>query len=240
MYVPEGRNCKMETGPAPGPAPGPARGPAPPPRAAYTVPAARHRVEQSIERSRFITTLAPAATAEEARAVVDGVRQEFADATHNCWAFVAGPPGDTRSMGMSDAGEPHGTAGRPMLDVLLHSGIGEVVAVVTRYYGGTKLGKGGLVRAYGGAVQHGLASLPTALRTPMSQVTVAVGYADVDGLRRLLEAHGGTVAEEDYGAEVTWTVMLPAATMAGFRASLADRTAGRARVREAGNEGETR
>ncbi|MGH7443771.1 MAG: IMPACT family protein, partial [Longimicrobiales bacterium] len=132
--------------------------------AGYPVPDGRHRAEQSIERSRFIATIAHTPTADAARALIDAVRAEFPDATHNCWAFVAGPPGTTTHIGLSDAGEPHGTAGRPMLDVLLHSGVGEVGAVVTRYFGGVKLGKGGLVRAYGGAVQHTLASLPTRLR----------------------------------------------------------------------------
>src|SRR5690606_17190774 len=126
----------------------------------YPIPAATHRTEQTIQRSRFIATLAHAPTVDAARARIDDVRAGFPDATHNCWAFLAGPPGSTAHVGFSDAGEPHGTAGRPMLDVLLHSGIGEVAAVVTRYYGGVKLGKGGLVRAYGGAVQHALATLP--------------------------------------------------------------------------------
>src|SRR5689334_22980094 len=97
----------------------------------YAIPAQRHRVEDVIERSRFITTVAHAATADEARAFFDEMRAEYPDANHNCWAFVAGPPGSSASIGMSDAGEPHGTAGRPMLDVLLHSDIGEIAVVVT-------------------------------------------------------------------------------------------------------------
>jgi uncharacterized YigZ family protein len=197
----------------------------------YRIPAERHRVEQVVERSRFITTLAPADTPEAARAFIDDMRHEFADATHNCWAFVAGPPGSTRSIGMSDAGEPHGTAGRPMLDVLLYSEVGEVVAVVTRYYGGVKLGKGGLVRAYGGGVQHALSSLPTVLRTPTVEAEVSVAYNDVDALRRLLDEHGGAVAREDYGAEVVYAATLPAAAVEAFCRQLTDRTAGRARVR---------
>ena len=126
----------------------------------YPVPAAVHRVEQEISRSRFITTVARASTIDEATDFIRRVGAEFADATHNCWAYVIGPPGDTARIGMSDAGEPHGTAGRPMLSALLYSGVGDVVAVVTRYYGGTKLGTGGLVRAYGGGVQQALATLP--------------------------------------------------------------------------------
>jgi uncharacterized YigZ family protein len=202
--------------------------------AEYRIPAARHRAEQVVERSRFIATLAPSRSAQDARGFIDEVRAEFADATHNCWAFVAGPPGSTRAVGMSDAGEPHGTAGRPMLDVLLHSGIGEIAAVVTRYYGGTKLGKGGLVRAYGGAVQHALQALPVMVRTPLVQAEVVVGYGDTEALRRLLAEHGGAVAAEDYGAEVSWSVAVPAAVAEQFVTLLADRTAGRARVRLSG------
>src|SRR5512136_3037013 len=126
----------------------------------YPVPAGSARVEETILRSRFIASAAPAATVEEARAFVAALRAEFSDATHNCYAYVAGPPGSTAQVGMSDDGEPGGTAGRPMLAVLLGSGVGDLVAVVTRFFGGTKLGTGGLVRAYSGGVKAALAQLP--------------------------------------------------------------------------------
>src|SRR5665811_1552158 len=116
----------------------------------YPIPAGRARVEDIILRSRFITTAGPASGSEEARAFVAAVRSEFADASHNCYAFVAGPPGSSAQVGMSDDGEPGGTAGRPMLAALLGCGIGDIVVVVSRYFGGTLLGTGGLVRAYAG------------------------------------------------------------------------------------------
>jgi Uncharacterized protein family UPF0029 len=128
--------------------------------ARYPVPAQQHRVEQVIDRSRFICTVARVQSSEEAQAFIKTMNAEFPDATHNCWAYVVGAPGSTDRVGMSDDGEPHGTAGRPMLTVLLHSGVGEIAAVVTRYYGGTKLGTGGLVKAYSGAVQEALAGMP--------------------------------------------------------------------------------
>ena len=106
----------------------------------YPIPASLHRVEQEIERSRFITTVAPAPTVEEAKAFIARIREEFPDANHNCWAYVVGPPGSTGMAGMSDDGEPHGTAGRPMLTALLHGNVGDVAVVVTRYFGGTLLG----------------------------------------------------------------------------------------------------
>src|SRR4051812_12319940 len=140
----------------------------------YSIPAARHRTEQTIERSRFICTLARVQAAADAHVFVREMNEEFADATHNCWAFVAGPPGSANQIGMSDDGEPHGTAGRPMLTVLTHCGVGEIAAVVTRYYGGTKLGTGGLVKAYGGAVQHALLTLPTRERVDRVDVELTV------------------------------------------------------------------
>ena len=110
-----------------------------------------HRCEEIIKRSRFIATVAWAPDVGAAKSFIETIKSEFPDATHNCWAYAAGPPGDTAAVGFSDDGEPHGTAGRPMLNALLHSGIGEAAVVVTRYFGGVKLGSGGLVRAYSGA-----------------------------------------------------------------------------------------
>lgn len=159
------------------------------------------------------------------------MRAEFPDATHNCWAYVAGPPGDTASIGMSDAGEPHGTAGRPMLDVLLHSGVGEVVAVVTRYYGGTKLGTGGLVKAYSSSVQQALASLPTVLRVDRTELEIAIGYADVETLRRTVAEFHAEVNDERYGEMVVYLVGVPVHLIDGFVGAVVDRTAGRAVVK---------
>ena len=101
-----------------------------------------HRVEDVIRRSRFIATFARASSTEEARDFLERIRAEHAQATHNCWAYVAGEPGSTAQVGASDDGEPKGTAGRPMLTALLHSGVGEVAVVVTRYFGGILLGTG--------------------------------------------------------------------------------------------------
>lgn len=199
----------------------------------YAVPAGRHLVEDVIDRSRFIATLGYAEDAAAARALIDHVRTELADATHHCWAFVCGPPGSTAAIGMSDAGEPHGSAGRPMLDVLLHSGVGDVVAVVTRYYGGVKLGRGGLVRAYGGAVQHALATMPRTRRVDRVALAVTVGYPDVDTLRRLLQEVDADVVAERYEDVVHYRLDVPAARVDEFEALLADRSAGRARVERA-------
>ncbi|HEX9115489.1 MAG TPA: YigZ family protein, partial [Anaerolineae bacterium] len=154
--------------------------------ARYLIPAARVRVEEVILRSRFITTVSVAPTVEGARSFVSEMRAEFSDATHNCFAFLVGPPGSSAQAGMSDDGEPAGTAGRPMLAVLSGCGAGDIAVVVTRYFGGTKLGTGGLVRAYSGGVKAALAELP--LTEKVLRVTIlAVGpYSWVTPVARLL------------------------------------------------------
>lgn len=197
----------------------------------YPVPARIHRFEETIQRSRFLTVLAHAPDADAAHAFVERMRREHPDATHHCWAFVAGPPGSTTHMGMSDDGEPHGTAGRPMLTTLLHGGVGEVVAVCVRWYGGTKLGTGGLSRAYAGGVKGALAGLPTRERVERVAVEVTVGYPEVDGLQRLLDEMGVEVEEEEYGAEVRYRCAVPASSVGPFEDAVAELTRGEGRVR---------
>ena len=203
-------------------------------RTRYAIPARVHRVEETIQRSRFITTLAHAPDADAAHAFVRRVRDEFTDATHNCWAFVAGPPGSTSHIGMSDDGEPHGTAGKPMLTTLLHGGVGEVVAVCTRYYGGVKLGTGGLGRAYSGGVKLALETLPTEERVDRVVVEVVVGYADVDGLQRLVADMDVLVEDEGYGADVRYLCAVPDTAMEAFRRAVGDLTRGEGVIREPG------
>jgi uncharacterized YigZ family protein len=196
----------------------------------YPIPARPHRVEDVVKRSRFITTAARAPDADAARAFVSRICEEFPDATHNCWAFVVGPPGSTTHVGMSDDGEPHGTAGRPMLTALLHGGVGQIAVVCTRYFGGVKLGTGGLSRAYADGVKHVLESLPTVEKVDRVRLLVAVGYADVDALKRLAAEHGALIEEEAYGADVRYTLLVPAPEAAAVEAMLAEATQGRARI----------
>jgi len=199
----------------------------------YPVPARVHRVEQSVRRSRFITTAGRAASAETAHAFVAGVRDELPDATHHCWAFVAGPPGGTAQVGMSDDGEPHGTAGMPMLTTLLHGGVGEIVAVCTRYFGGVKLGTGGLSRAYSGAVKHVLETLPVVEKVDRVRLRVTLGYAQVDGFRRLAGQMDVPVVDETFVTDVVFVVAVPATDRSTFEAAVAEITQGRARVEDA-------
>lgn len=196
----------------------------------FPVPARVHRVEESIRRSRFVTTLAHAPDADAAHAFVDAVRDEFPDATHNCWAFVAGPPGSTTHVGMSDDGEPHGTAGRPMLTALLHGGVGEIVAVCTRYFGGTKLGTGGLSRAYSGGVVRALESLPVEEKVERLAVGLEVGYPDVDAIQRLIAEKELVVLEETFGARVRYRLGVPVDEVEALGRRVADLTRGEGRL----------
>lgn len=202
----------------------------------YLIPAAVHRVEEEIQRSRFITTIGHAPTVHDARAFVAGVSAEFADASHSCWAYVVGPPGSTGQIGMSDAGEPHGTAGRPMLTVLLHCNVGDICAVVTRYFGGILLGKGGLVRAYSGGVQLALQTLPTLERVPKLELTVVVEYAAITPLRRILPDFEAEVFAEEFSADVTFSIRLPESQADAFSQAIIDLTHGQALVDVARSE----
>lgn len=198
----------------------------------YPIPARIHRVEETIQRSRFATHVAHAPEPDAAHSFVHTVKAEFPDATHHCWAFVAGPPGSTTRVGMSDDGEPHGTAGRPMLTALLHGGVGEVVAVCVRYYGGVKLGTGGLGRAYSGGVKLALETLPRGERVERVQLDVAVDYRYVDAIQRLIAEGGGEVVveEEDFGADVRYRLAVPVSDVERLRAEIADLTRGDASV----------
>lgn len=199
-------------------------------KGAYPVPAARHRCEETVKKSRFIATVAHAESAEGAKALITAVRAEFRSATHNCWAFVAGPPGSCGVLGMSDDGEPYGTAGRPMLNVLSGSGIGEIAVVVTRFYGGVKLGTGGLVRAYSGAVKAALESLPLTRKYSLSRVLLTFPYQHVSSIRNLLESFGGKILTETYSEAISLTVDLPEEKAERFRQLAGDLTSGRIRV----------
>ena len=192
----------------------------------YRIPAERHRIEETIKRSRFIATVAHAPTEEAAKAFISDIKNEFPDATHNCWAYVAGPSGDTARVGMSDDGEVHGTAGRPILTVLLHSEIGEIVAVVTRYFGGTKLGTGGLVRAYTGSVKNALAELKTREKRDVIELTVVLDYSRLTAVRQKIESFDSRIVDESYDADVSLRIELPRDNEDSLVRALIDLTGG--------------
>ncbi|GAA0356351.1 YigZ family protein [Streptomyces olivoreticuli] len=183
-----------------------------------------HEIE--ISKSRFLCALAPAATEEEAQAFIARIRKEHPTARHHCFAYVLGADGSVQKA--SDDGEPGGTAGVPMLQMLVRREVRYVVAVVTRYFGGVKLGAGGLIRAYGGVVGEALDVLGTVTRQRFRLATVTVDHQRAGKLENDLRATGRAVREVRYGADVRIEVGLPEAEVEGFRAWLADSTAGSA------------
>jgi uncharacterized YigZ family protein len=199
----------------------------------YPIPAGTVQAEVLIDRSRFVCLLGHAPTVEAAQAFIRARREACADATNNCWAYVAGPPGSAARIGMSDDGEPHGTAGRPMLVALQPRGVGEVVAVVTRYYGGTKLGTGGLVRAYTQAVQAALALLETVERRDRTALAVTADYGARTLVLRALSHCEGDLLDETFAEQVTWRVAVPDELVAAFTAQVGDATAGAGLVQRA-------
>ena len=192
----------------------------------YPVPAQQTRAELTVLNSRFIATLAPVLSVDEAKAFVARVKAEFPDASHNVPAYLVGW-GDSVTAHCTDAGEPSGTAGRPMLAVLRGSGLGDVAVVVTRYFGGTLLGTGGLVRAYSEAVRLVVESTPRAEKVLAHTVMVGFGYSYVERMRRLVAAHHGQVLDEDFAAEVTLTARFAVEHLPAFQQALSELTEGR-------------
>ncbi|MBT2529719.1 YigZ family protein [Streptomyces sp. ISL-99] len=182
--------------------------------------------EAEINRSRFLCALAPAATEREAQDFIARVRKEHPTASHNCFAYVIGA--DASVQKASDDGEPGGTAGVPMLQMLMRREVRYTVAVVTRYYGGVKLGAGGLIRAYGGVVGEALDAVGTITRRRFRLATVTVDHQRAGKLENDLRATGRAVRDVRYADAVTIEVGLPEADVEPFRAWLADTTAGTA------------
>ena len=183
-----------------------------------------------MKRSRFLTFLGHAADESDVKTFIAAVKEDHPGATHHCWAYNLGPPGDTARIGMSDDGEPRGTAGRPMLSALLHGEVGEVVAVCARYYGGTNLGKGGLVRAYGGGVRAALEQATTVDKIDRIRLRISVEYEHADVVERLLGRIGAPVEDRSYTEVVRLTCRIDVRLRAAFLESLADATQGGAEV----------
>jgi len=192
---------------------------------ARLVPAREARTETRVVNSRFIATAAPVFTVEEARAFIDRIKGEFDDATHNVPAYIIGHGASTIAH-CSDDGEPSGTAGPPALAVLKGSGLGDVVVVVTRYFGGTKLGTGGLVRAYSDAVRDVLSILPRAMKVPTTTVRIVAPYSLFEPIRRLIKGHQGQTVHEDFAAKVTVTARLPQDRLTRFQDKLRELSRG--------------
>jgi uncharacterized YigZ family protein len=191
----------------------------------YLLPAEEIRRKMTVSNSRFIATLAPAFDVDEAKAFIARIRQEFADATHNVPAFIIGG-GNSVTEYCSDDGEPSGTAGRPALAVLRGSRLGDVAVVVTRYFGGTLLGKGGLVKAYTEATQLVVQAVPRARRVPVHMVMVALPYPLLKRVRLLVPRHQGEILDETFADDVTMTMCFPLDEFPAFQDALQELSAG--------------
>lgn len=191
----------------------------------YLIPSITQRTETEVAKSRFITTVAPTPTVEDAKALLFTLRAEMPDASHHVYAYRVGF-GSSVIESMSDDGEPSGTAGPPVLAVVRGSGIGDISVIVTRYFGGTKLGTGGLVRAYTEAAQIALKTLPTELKITKSLVGVELNYHQYTPIKRLLPSYEAQIESEDFGAAVTLMLKMPSANFERFCAAIVEETAG--------------
>ena len=177
------------------------------------------------KKSRFIADVRKAESEEEATAFIEEIKKKYWDARHHCSAFVIGPKGQLTRC--SDDGEPSGTAGRPMLEVLLGEGICDIAVVVTRYFGGVLLGTGGLVRAYSAAVKEGLKNCVTGYRRLGTEIEVQTDYTGLGKLQYLLASRQISPIGEEYGADVKLRLLIPAEEAEDLRAELTDALNGR-------------
>ncbi|PAU76016.1 IMPACT family protein [Halomonas salipaludis] len=190
-----------------------------------------HESELEVEKSRFIAWLCHAPTVQAFESLLAAARTAHPGASHHCSAFIAGPPGEQQAIGFSDDGEPGGTAGRPMFQVLDGAGIGQVGCVVTRYFGGTKLGTGGLARAYSQAVAQGLEQLPRRDFIPRRTLALGLDFASEAEARSWLAERQVPVHSADYHAHgVTLQVGWPAGEESAHLDELASRLKGRLSV----------
>ena len=177
--------------------------------AGYPIPAGFLEKETEIRKSRFIARIAPVHGRDQVKALVQQAWQEHPDARHVCWAYQIGQPGSAAEAAMNDDGEPSGTAGKPILNVIQHKDMGDVAVIVIRYFGGIKLGAGGLVRAYAGAAESVLSAVGREVNQPMEEVVVSLPFALEQPLRHWCQQHDADPAEAVYGEGVTMTVYLP-------------------------------
>ncbi len=182
------------------------------------------------KKSRFLGKIKPVETEEEAVAFIESIKKQYWDARHNCYAFIIGE--HSESIRCSDDGEPSGTAGKPMLEVLQNNGLKNVVAVVTRYFGGTLLGTGGLVRAYTQATQAALEEAQIATMTLMSVLTVQTDYNAIGKIKYMFAQADTLIMGEEYGVDVAVTIAVPVAEKEAMQKKIIEATNGKATIEE--------
>jgi uncharacterized YigZ family protein len=193
-----------------------------PPIAPYPVPAGPVDAETVVTKSRFLAALRPVDTRAAALAALGEIRAAHPDATHHCYAYLVGSP-QSGQAGMSDDGEPSGTAGRPIFSVIGHKGVGDVLVVVTRYFGGVKLGAGGLVRAYSGAAEAAASQMVVVDKVVHARMTLLLDFADEQPVRHWSALHGASIEDVDYGETVRMVLAVPAGALDELRAFCAAR-----------------
>ena len=192
----------------------------------YFIPTHEIRREHVVVNSRFIATLASVLSAEEARAFIARIKREFADASHNVSAYIIGG-GNTVTEFCSDDGEPAGTSGKPALAVLRGSGLGDVAVVITRYFGGTLLGTGGLVKAYTESTQMVVNAVERGRRVEVYVAMLAIPYNLLERVRLMVTRNHGEVLGEDFEGDITMTLQFPVESMDGFQKELLELSAGK-------------
>lgn len=191
----------------------------------YPIPAQEARTEIKVKNSRFIATAAPVFSVDDAKEFIARIKAEFNDASHNVPAYAVGY-GSSVIAHCSDDGEPSGTAGRPILAVLQGSGLGDLAIVVTRYFGGTKLGTGGLVRAYGDAARAVLEILPRAEKVATHTAMLVIPYNYLERIRLLVVAHDGRILDEAFAADITITMQFTVEALPEFQHALEEMSHG--------------
>ncbi len=191
-------------------------------------PIASNHVEDEtvVNRSRFICYLRPCDSIAQAKSILKELQQQHPQANHHCSAFLTNSAENSQGYGFSDDGEPSGTAGKPMLMALQGGGIGQVCAIVVRYFGGTKLGTGGLQRAYGGSVRQALGLLQSKIKKAMVHKTLACQYSQVDDVLHLLAQIGGQVTMQDYQQKVLFELAIPIDKLDEIQAKLSTLSSG--------------
>ena len=202
----------------------------------YTVPkiaiGSCHREELIVKKSRFITSIGHVTSVDEAKAFIDKISTEFSDARHNCYAFNATAPGSTAFCGCSDDGEPKGTAGHPMLNVVLHSGVGEICCVVTRYFGGILLGTGGLVKAYQDSVKKALETLNLQERLIPVKLSLIFDMRYIDKFLYLTSSYRLQIQKQSYTDKAIFDILLTKSEKDDFIKKLNEMTKGSLLVKE--------
>ena len=186
--------------------------------------------EISEKKSRFIAHIAPAQTEEEAQAFVEKIKKQYWDARHNCWAYSIGEK--QPALRCSDDGEPSGTAGRPMLDVILGEDIYNVAAVVTRYFGGVLLGTGGLVRAYSKSLQEGLSASTVIEKTYGISMEVITDYTGIGKIQYIAGEQKLPILDSEYTDRVVLHLLVPSDQIGSVEKSITEGTNGRAKMKK--------